>query len=236
MNLNNKVALITGGTRMGHSIAELLAKRGCNVVFSYHSSKKEALQGAAAVRRQGRKTLVLRGNLTKEKDVRKIVHQMVKKLGHLDILINMTSQYKKDGWPHLLNIHLESAYLTTQYAAPFLKKRGGRVIHFSDWVAASGRPRYKNFTAYYTAKMGLIGLVEAQALELAPNVLVNAIAPGPILPFKGITKQEEREVIQATPLKRWGGPAEIAKAVLFLCETDFVTGECLRVDGGRHLY
>jgi len=89
---------------------------------------------------------------------------------------------------------------------------------------------------YYTAKAGVNALTEVLALELAPEILVNSIAPGPILAVTGMTKKEQQEVIKATPLKRWGGADEIAKAVLFLIETDFVTGEHIRVDGGRHLY
>ena len=111
------------------------------------------------------------------------------------------------------------------------------MINLADWTASSGRPRYKAFLPYYVAKSGMIGLTEALALELAPTILVNAIAPGPILPpAKGMKRHEAQEVMTATPLKRWGGAGEIAKAVLFLIESDFVTGECLRVDGGRHLF
>ena len=116
------------------------------------------------------------------------------------------------------------------------QKGAGRIILFADWVAASGRPRYKEFVPYYVAKHGVIGLAEALALEWAPEILVNTIAPGPILPPDGLSEKEEKEAIRMTPLDRWGGPQEIAKAVLFLIDTDFVTGECLRVDGGRHLY
>lgn len=103
-------------------------------------------------------------------------------------------------------------------------------------MAASGRPRYKEFVPYYVAKHGVIGLAESLALEWAPEILVNTIAPGPILKPSHLSEKEEKEVTKLTPLRRWGGPQEIAKAVLFLIDTDFVTGECIRVDGGRHLY
>jgi len=116
------------------------------------------------------------------------------------------------------------------------KQGGGRIINFSDWISASGRPRYKEYLPYYVSKTGILGLTQGLALELAPDILVNAIAPGPILAPPDITPEEDEEVQKATPLKRWGGSIEIAKVVLFLIETDFVTGECIRVDGGRHLY
>jgi NAD(P)-dependent dehydrogenase (short-subunit alcohol dehydrogenase family) len=113
---------------------------------------------------------------------------------------------------------------------------GGRIINFADWIAASGRPRYKGYLPYYVAKHGVIGLTEALALELAEHrILVNAIAPGPVLAPPGTTDEEYRAVEAATPLGRWGGEAEILKAVLFLIETDFMTGETIRVDGGRHV-
>ena len=113
---------------------------------------------------------------------------------------------------------------------------GGRIINFADWVAASGRPRYKGFLAYYVAKAGVKALTEALALELAADgILVNAIAPGPILAPPETTDEEFQAVERATPLGRWGGPEEIAKTVLALIESDFITGETIRVDGGRHL-
>ena len=113
---------------------------------------------------------------------------------------------------------------------------GGRIVNFSDWVAASGRPRYEGFVPYYVAKAGVKALTEALALELAADqILVNAVAPGPIVAPPGTSADEIAAVEQATPLGRWGGEAEIARAVVFLCQTDFVTGETVRVDGGRHL-
>ena len=94
----------------------------------------------------------------------------------------------------------------------------------------------RGFVPYYTSKAAVIALTESLALKLAPEILVNAIAPGPILEPPGLTPEESSEVIKATPLQRWGGADEIAKAVLFLVKSDFITGECIRVDGGRHLY
>jgi len=116
------------------------------------------------------------------------------------------------------------------------RQNGGRIINFSDWVARSGRPRYLGYLPYYVAKTGVIALTEALAAELAAeNILVNAIAPGPIVAPPGTTEEEAKAVEEATPLGRWGGEMEIAKAVLSLLDSDFITGETIRVDGGRHL-
>jgi len=135
------------------------------------------------------------------------------------------------------DVNLRSAFLCAHAAVPALRAAGGgRIINFADWLARSGRPNYKGFTSYYTAKAGVIALTESLALELAQDqILVNAIAPGPILAPPDLSAEEVAEVAAATPVGRWGGEAEIVKAVLFLCETDFVTGETIRVDGGRHL-
>ncbi len=244
MELRNKVAFINGGARIGAVIAEALAKKGCSVALSYRSSKKAAEETALSLRRWGVSTLTVKGDMSKEPDVKRVLGAIVKKFSRLDVLINMASVYnetpfarltEKD-WTSNMDANLRSAYLTVKNASRYLAKNGGRVVNFADWVAASGRPRYKGFLPYYTAKAGVIGLTQAQALELAPRVLVNAIAPGPILPPTKIKNEEVRNVARVTPLGKWGGPAEIAKAVLFLCDTDFVTGETLRVDGGRHLY
>jgi len=136
-----------------------------------------------------------------------------------------------------LDVDLASAFYLAREAAPQLKKGGaGRIVLFADWLPRSGRPRYRGFLPYYIAKAAVIGLTESLALELAPEILVNAIAPGPILKPPGMSARADRAVRRVTPLGRWGGPEEIARALLFLVETEFVTGECIRVDGGRHLH
>jgi NAD(P)-dependent dehydrogenase (short-subunit alcohol dehydrogenase family) len=128
-------------------------------------------------------------------------------------------------------------FLCSRAAVPHMRRQGGgRIVNFADWLAKSGRPAYKGFVAYYTAKAGVIALTEALALELAGDqILVNAVAPGPILPPPDLSAEELNEVARATPVGRWGGAAEIAKAVCALVESDFITGETIRVDGGRHI-
>ena len=140
-------------------------------------------------------------------------------------------------WDRSFAVHLKGAYqLALASAALMQKNKWGRIIMVSDWTAASGRPRYQGYLPYYTAKGGVLALTQSLALELSPDILVNAVAPGPIIPFSGISRKEAVEVVKNTPLRRWGGAEEIAKAVCFFADTEFVTGECLRVDGGRHLY
>jgi 3-oxoacyl-[acyl-carrier protein] reductase len=140
-------------------------------------------------------------------------------------------------WDRVIDVDLKASFLCARAALPHLRANGGgRIINFSDWIAASGRPRYKGYLPYYVAKRGVIGLTEALALELAgENILVNAVAPGPILAPEGTDEEEFTKVEAATPVGRWGGEEEIVKAVAFLLESDYVTGETLRVDGGRHV-
>jgi NAD(P)-dependent dehydrogenase (short-subunit alcohol dehydrogenase family) len=167
-------------------------------------------------------------------------------LGRLDVLINMASIYRAvpfartDAavWDAQLAVDLRGSFLCARAAAPVMRANGGgRIINFADWVAASGRPRYKGYVAYYVAKAGVKALTEALALELAAdNILVNAIAPGPILAPADLEPAQLEAVEEATPLGRWGGPEEIAKTALALIDSDFITGETIRVDGGRHVY
>ncbi|MEO7274671.1 MAG: SDR family oxidoreductase, partial [Vicinamibacterales bacterium] len=174
-----------------------------------------------------------------------IVEHAVGTFGRIDVLINMASIYRStplatvtaDFWDTDINVNLRSAFLCSQAAIPHMRRAGGgRIVNFADWLARSGRPRYPDFTPYYVAKTGVVALTEALALEVAAeNILVNAIAPGPILAPPDMTPAEIAEVAAVTPVGHWGGELEIAKAVILLCETDFITGETIRVDGGRHL-
>jgi NAD(P)-dependent dehydrogenase (short-subunit alcohol dehydrogenase family) len=211
----------------------------------YRSSRAEAEETAGALRALTRRAFVVEGDLQQADACRHIVEATVAEFGRLDILVNMASIYRSkaideltlDDWDTQLAIDLRAAWLCAQAAIPHMRRaNGGRIVNFSDWVARSGRPRYVGFLPYYVAKAGVIALTEALALELASDqILVNAIAPGPIVAPPGTSDDESKAVEKATPLGRWGGEHEIAKAVLALIESDFITGETIRVDGGRHV-
>ena len=245
MDLTNKTALITGGKRIGLVVAGELAKRGVDVALSYARSKDEAEQAAATVRTANRRAEIFHADLSQPAACDAIVRSTVDAFGRLDILINMASVYQHRSfealtfshWDATINVDLRAAFLCAHAAVPHMKRQGGgRIINFSDWLAKSGRPRYAGYLPYYVAKAGIIGLTEALALELAgDNILVNAIAPGPIVAPPGTTDEESRAVEQSTPLGRWGGEIEIAKGVLSLLDSDFMTGETVRIDGGHHV-
>jgi NAD(P)-dependent dehydrogenase (short-subunit alcohol dehydrogenase family) len=245
MDLTNRVVLITGGKRIGQVVARELARRGADVALSYRGSKDEAEQTAADVRSEGRSAAVIAADVGSVADCAALVAAVVARLGRIDAVVNMASIYaSKDfdatteqDWQRNIDINLRSVFLVAKAAVPHMRRQGGgRIVNFADWLAKSGRPSYKGFVAYYTAKAGVIALTEALALELAQDqILVNAIAPGPILAPPDMTPEEISEVAQATPVGRWGGEIEIAKAVLALIDTEFITGETIRVDGGRHV-
>jgi NAD(P)-dependent dehydrogenase (short-subunit alcohol dehydrogenase family) len=245
MELPGRVAFVTGGKRIGAVVATELARGGADIAVVYRSSRGEAEETADAARAFGRRALVLQGDLRQPETCERLIDETVDALGRLDILVNMASLYAPKpideitvaDWDAQLNVDVRAAWLCARAAVPHMRRlRGGRIVNIADWVARSGRPRYSGFLTYYVAKAAVIGLTEALALELAGDqILVNAIAPGPIVAPEDISEDEFERVEQATPLGRWGGEIEIAKTVLALVDSDFLTGETIRVDGGRHL-
>jgi NAD(P)-dependent dehydrogenase (short-subunit alcohol dehydrogenase family) len=243
--LQGKAALITGARRIGAAIARALGEGGVDVALSYNRSRAEAEAAAESVRRAGRRSQVIQADLTQAAACAALVDRAATELGRLDILINMASVYAQvpfdatdeAQWDAVMSVDLKAAFLCSRAAVPYMRAAGeGRIINFSDWIAASGRPRYPGYLTYYVAKRAVMGLTEALALELAPeHILVNAIAPGPILAPKGMAEDELQAVEKATPVGHWGGEDAIVAASLFLIESTFVTGETIRVDGGRHV-
>ena len=245
VDLTDKVVLITGGRRIGSVVASELARRGAHVAIVYRSSRAEADGTAEALRALNRRAFVVQADLQQPDACRRVVEETVAELGRLDVLVNMASIYRSkaiddltlEDWDVQMAVDLRAAWLCSHAAIPHLRRSGGgRIVNFSDWVARSGRPRYPGYLPYYVAKAGVIALTEALALELAADqILVNAIAPGPIVAPEGTSDSESAAVERATPVGRWGGEIEIAKTVVALVESDFITGETIRVDGGRHV-
>jgi len=245
MDLKDKVVIITGGKRIGRIVAQQVAARGADLVLSYRGSKQEAEDTVRDVQTRGRRAIAVVADVSKAADCAALVNAGREALGRIDVLVNMASVYgstpfdelTEAGWDRDLTINLKSAFLCAKAAIPLMRAAGGgRIVNVADWLARSGRPAYKGFVSYYVAKAGIIALTESLALELAADqILVNAIAPGPILAPPEMDPEEVAAVAKATPVGRWGGEIEIAKAVLALIETDFITGETVRVDGGRHL-
>lgn len=245
MHLNARVALITGAKRIGAVVAEELARAGAHVGLVYARSRDDAEAAAGRVRALSARAEIFQADLTDPSSCRQVVDRAAEAFGRLDILINMASVYKEHpfdtmtlaDWNASMDVDLRAAFLCAHAAAPHMRRQGGgRIINFSDWLTRGGRPRYRGYVSYYVAKAGVSALTEALALELAgDNILVNAVAPGPILAPPETSGEDHEAVARATPLGRWGGELEIAKVVLSLLDSDFMTGEIVRVDGGRHL-
>jgi NAD(P)-dependent dehydrogenase (short-subunit alcohol dehydrogenase family) len=243
--LTDKVVLITGGARMGAALALSCAARGGDVALSYSLSGAVISEVVDAVAATGRRSAAFPADLRDPGACRSLVDHVVGWAGRLDVLVCLASVYERvplealtpDAWRHQLAVDLDASFHCARAAATHMRsQRPGHIVLCSDWVAASGRPRYTGYVPYYVAKAGVVALTEALALELAPHqIQVNAVAPGPILPAAGTPPETQDAVMHATPLGRWGGPDAISHAVMALLEQDWVTGQVVRVDGGRHL-
>lgn len=244
LRLEGRKVLLTGVSRIGHDIALALAQEGADIFTSYLSNQEKTMDLITQIKSLGRRAGCLKSDLRNVKATKDLVEACRKIIGPPDTIIHLASTFEKSTtqddsykkWQACLELHLGSAYRLIRESESDLKKsRHGRVILFTDASVYAHRPQRKGFVAYYSAKAGLQGLGEAMALELAPNILVNMIAPGPILPAVGASKKEQAKVLGKVPLKKWGQSSEIVKAVFFLLETKFISGKSIVVDGGYSL-
>jgi NAD(P)-dependent dehydrogenase (short-subunit alcohol dehydrogenase family) len=238
-------ALVTGTRRIGGAIARALGAAGHDVAVAYRESREAAEAAAVDIRAAGRTAVALQADLADPPACRALVDRAVQALGGLSVVVLAASRFDRlafdaldaAAWDRALAVDLDASLHCAHAAIPHLRRAGGgHVVLFSDWVASSGRPRYRGYLPYYVAKRAVAALGEALALELAgDDVQVHVIAPGPIAPVAGSTPQEQAAVLGATPLGHWGGEDEVARRVVGLVQSTFVTGETVRVDGGRHL-
>src|SRR5262245_13031773 len=240
--LKDKVVLITGGARrVGAAITRKLHAAGASVVVHYHRSVADA-QALAQELNATRPSSVtpLGGDLLDLKVLAALVDATIARHGHLDILVNNASTFyptpvgeiTEAQWNDLMGTNLKVPLFLSQAAATHLKAREGLILNIAD---IHGQRPLRYHTVYSPAKAGLIMLTQSLARELAPQVRVNAIAPGPVeFPEKGLTDEMRQAIIDKTLLKRRGSPEDIARAALFFAsEAPYVTGQILAVDGGR---
>jgi pteridine reductase len=238
----HKVALITGGARrLGAAIARELHAAGYRVAIHCQSSVAEARQLAQELEaRRSDSTLVVPADLRDPEAARIMLAAVEARWGRLDALVNNAAVFSPqalatatlDDWSDTLDVNLRAPFLLAQRAAPLLRVQAGAIVNITDIYA--DRPK-AGFAIYCVAKAGLTGLTRALARELAPEVRVNAVAPGAILwPEEG-SASSRQAVLDRTPLACCGEPADIAGAVAYLVEAKFVTGQVLAVDGGRSL-
>ena len=241
MKLDGRVVLVTGGAqRVGHAIALALADRGAHVVISYRTSHRQAQETIEAIKFAGVHAVALRADVSRHADVKRLISQINRRFGRLDVLVNSASNFvrmpfdrlSERDWNHTLDTNLKGPFLCALYASRLMRKHGrGKIINFADWAGV--RP-YRDYLPYCVSKAGVISLTKALAKELAPTIQVVAIAPGPILPPADMSAVARARVAKRVPLKRWGSPQDIVNTVLFLIEgTDFMTGSTVFVDGGQ---
>ena len=240
MDLHGRTALVTGSAiRVGREICLELARRGANIVVNYRSSARPAAQLVDELRDLGIESLALQGDVSKSGDVARISEEALRKFGKVDVLVNNASIYPRiplaqvteADWDESIDVNLKGPYLCCmEFGQRMAENGGGAIVNITDWAVYHP---YKDYLPYLTAKGGIIFMSKAFAVELAPHVRVNVIAPGPIQPPENLSEEEKAEAASGTLLGRWGGAHEIAQAAAFLIEADFITGAILPVDGGR---
>jgi len=262
MNIEGKTALITGGaTRLGRAIALALAAEGMNLLLHYHRSARPARQTQKEAESFGVRVSLLKADLGKFSGIQSLLRQAFRHSRKIELLINNAAifyktplgQVKEKDWDAFQNVNLKAPFfLSEAIGLRMVKQKEGKIINLADWSVY--RP-YTQYLPYCASKAGLVALTQGLARALAPHVPVNAIAPGPILPAvpspmrrdcqaatklevsspaAGRSPAENRQIIQRTPLKRFGSPEDIVETVRYLLKgTDFVTGIILPVDGGN---
>ncbi len=240
--LAGKTALVTGaGVRVGRAIALALAGSGADVAVHYLASQSEAEEAALAIRSLGRRSVAIPADLASPAECRRLVREAASALAPPDFLVHSASNFHRasleetgeDLWDSAMDVNARAGFLLVREAAGALRARRGRVVLISDFLA---RTPARNYLAHAVSKAALEGLVRALAVELAPDVSVNGVAPGTVLLPEGTLPEEAEKLARRIPLRRIGDPGDVAETVLFLCAGPaFITGQIIAVDGGRSL-
>ena len=241
MQLRGRWALVPGSAkRVGRTIALELASRGANVVVHYHTSAEEAAATVRDIEARGVQAFALHAERLDAAPVEAMALDAETRTGGLAVLVNSASNYFRVPfadlteaiWDASLDANLKAPFLLSWHLGRAMKARGlGHIINLADW--AGERP-YNDYLPYCVSKAGIICLTKALAKALAPEVTVNAVAPGPVMPPDDVGEAERQAIVRATPLRRLGTPEDVARCVRFLAEeADFSTGAIYLVDGGR---
>ena len=242
MELAGRVALVTGaGRRLGRAMASALAGRGMTLAIHYHASAAGADALRGEIEAAGGHAACFAADLTDAAAARELPRRVAAELGRLDVLVNSAAVMRRlsfedttpEQYDEMLDLNLRSVFFCTQGAAPALRAARGKVVNMAD---LGGLEPWPGFAAHSVAKAGVVMLTRVLARALAPEVTVNAIAPGAVLVPEAYDEAERERLARTTPLRRLGAPEDAIAALLYLLEGgDFVTGDVLVVDGGRLL-
>lgn len=241
MDLAGRAALVTGGAhRLGGALSRALAQAGADVVINYHQSGAAAAALAAELRAGGSRVLPVQADVARPGDARMLVEAALAEFGRLDVLVNSASRFDRipvaeitpEQWDRTLDVNLKGPFFLAQAAAPALRAARGCVINILDLSAFQPWP---SFVPHAVSKAGLLHLTRCLARALAPEVRVNAIAPGNVLPPQGFDQQDYAGGMDRRVLEPAGDPDDVVRALQYLIGAPFVTGQVLVVDGGRLL-
>ena len=242
MNISGKIALVTGGAkRVGKAIVQALAARGCHLVVHYHRSQAQAQETVRALRAAGHRALAVQADITKEDQVEAMVEAAIAHFGRIDILVNNAALFYRtpvetltiEDWGRVMDVNLTGTFLCAHKIGLRMREWGwGHIINIAD--VAGERP-WADYIPYSVSKACVLTFTQGLAMELAPQVMVNAVIPGPVL-FQDDTPDNVRQrEIDKTLVKRAGSPQDVAQVVVFVAESDYSTGASFHVDGGRSL-
>lgn len=234
-------ALVTGGAhRVGRAIVEALAGAGMRVAIHYNSASEEADRLVAQLRDLGRDAQAFGADLSDPTSPATLVAHVTEAYGELDVLVNSAAVMRRtpvgevtvEEWDAMFALNLRAPFFIAQAAWPTLRETHGCIVNMADLAAFETWPAYVPHTI---TKAGVVQMTRALAHAMAPEVRVNAIAPGAVLLPEGWDEASRQHLVDTTPLRRIGTPTDVGDAVLYLARADYVTGEVLVVDGGRHV-
>ena len=241
MEIRGRVALVTGaGRRVGRAIAVALGSRGMQVLVHFNGSEDGARETASLIGEAGGSADIVRGDLRDPTVPQALVAAATKRFGGLDLLVNSAAVMERtpfgsvtaEQWDAMFALNLRAPFLLSQAAADALARRDGCIVNIADLAAFESWPAY---VPHSITKAGVVQMTRALARVLAPRVRVNAVAPGAVLLPDDWDAASRDHLVATTPLHRLGSPEDVAQAVVYLAEADYVTGETLIVDGGRHV-
>lgn len=242
MNISGKIALVTGGAkRVGKTIVQALAARGCHLVVHYHRSQAQAQETVRDLRAAGHRALAVQADITKEDQVEAMIEAATAHFGRIDILVNNAALFYRtpvetltiEDWQRVMDVNLTGTFLCAHKIGLRMREWGwGHIINIAD--VAGERP-WADYIPYSVSKACVLTFTQGLAMELAPQVMVNAVIPGPVLFQEDTPDTVRQREIDKTLVKRAGSPQDVAQVVVFVAESDYSTGASFHVDGGRSL-